>query len=133
MTLQLSPQGHIVDHTSDIDVGQPVGKLVHVDVVVVDAVVDHRLPLDPRLASPRRESKVVAIISIVSNRQKDEKEIRVWRRRILTLEGSRGRPWRCTQGGGRCWTAGAPPCSGERKQKRCPVLTLDWPPCLQRG
>ena len=58
VTLQLSPQGHIVDHTGDIDVGQPVGKLVHVDVVVVDAVVDHRLPLDPRLARPRRESEV---------------------------------------------------------------------------
>ena len=75
VTLQLSPQGHIVDHTSDIDVGQPVGKLVHVDVVVGDRVVHHRLPLYPWLSSPKRESEVcghkVAIIAIVSIEQKD--------------------------------------------------------------
>ena len=52
VALQLSAQGYIVDHTGHVDVGQPVGKLVHIDVVVVDGVVHHCLSLYPRLSRP---------------------------------------------------------------------------------
>ena len=75
VALKLSAQGYVVHHSRDIDVGQPVGKLIHVDVVVGNRVVHHSLPLYSRLSSPKRESEVcghkVAIIAIVSNGQKD--------------------------------------------------------------
>ena len=130
VALQLSAQRYIVHHTGDIDVSQPVCKLVHIDVVVGDGVVHHGLPLYPRLPSPERAKVRIIIIAIVSNGQKDWQEIKGWNR-MLTPEESPGIPWRCTQGEERCWRGEAPLCWVEKRQKQFPEPTLGLPPCLQ--